>query len=122
MIKTKIKIDVYGTYLLFIVTDDLYDAVVRNVKHAKDEEYWTEEYAKTLHGVTLTSDAPPYTVVIKDDSLTYNTIVHELFHVSRTLAARINITEDEPVAWLIGYLSERIFKFLADKKIEVKHG
>jgi len=122
MIKTKIKIDVYGTYLLFIVTDDLYDAVVKNVKHAKDEEYWTEEYAKTLHGVTLTSDAPPYTVVIKSDSLTYNTIVHELFHVSRTLAARINITEDEPVAWLIGYLSERIFKFLADKKIEVKHG
>lgn len=122
MIKTKINIDVYGTYLLFIVTDDLYDAVVKNVQHVKSEEYWTEEYARSLHGVTLTSDTPPYTIAIKDDSLTYNTIIHELYHVARTLAARINIEEDEPIAWLIGYLSQRVFKFLADKKIEVKHG
>ena len=87
MIKTKINIDVYSTHLLFIVTDDLYDAVIKNVKQVKSEDYWTEEYAKSLQGVTLASDNPQYTVAITNASLTYNTIVHELFHVARTLTA-----------------------------------
>ena len=122
MLKTKINIDIYSTSLLFIVTDDIYESALTYVKHIKEKEDWSREYAASLQGVSIYGSNPDYSVLIKYSSLTYNTIVHELFHIARTLTSRIGVEDDEATAWLLGYLAEKVFKFLEDKKIKIEHG
>jgi hypothetical protein len=49
-------------------------------------------------------------------------IGHEIFHAVNTIQRDREITDEESGAWLIGYVSEFVYKFLKKKKIEVTDG
>lgn len=122
IVSTKINIDLYSTHLLFVIADDIYEASQKLVKHVQKDEVWTAEYAGSVHGVTIYGTNPDYSILIRTKSLTYNTIVHELYHVANAMMEKISIDNEEATAWLIGYLAEKIFKFLESKQITVAHG
>lgn len=63
-----------------------------------------------------------YWLILDEKKITHNCIAHETHHaVSRIMDDRC-IEDEESRAWICGYITEQIYRFLNKKKIEVKHG
>jgi hypothetical protein len=118
--KTKgtLNIAPFSCKLHFIVTDQLESEMNRLYKKHKTGETFDIEaegcvFSPTMYEIYL---------VIDLKYLTHNTISHEVFHVVNNINDDRDIVDEESGAWLTGYVSEFIYKFLKKKKIDVKDG
>ena len=53
--------------------------------------------------------------------MTHNTIAHEIYHVVVRVTEDRDIVDEESQAWLAGLITEKMYKFITLKNMEVKH-
>ena len=112
----KADIPLYGGKLFIHVTKDM--------ENTLDEVGFKEELncdACCLHDVGATSAR--YDLIFKKGAITHGVIAHECFHLTHRIMNGINkaydITNDEPEAYLIHFLVDKVYEFLKDNKIKV---
>ena len=111
-----LKIPVYECTVQFIITDMLIDEVNRIYKKYDIHEIFTD-YAE---GCLITSDIDLYIIILEDKYLSHNTIAHELYHLVTRMTQDRDIQDDEQQAWLCGWVTEHLYKFISKKNLTVK--
>jgi hypothetical protein len=111
-----LKIPVYECTVQFIITDMLIDEVNRIYKKYDIHELFTD-YAE---GCLITSDIDLYIIILEDKYLSHNTIAHELYHLVTRMTQDRDIEDDEQQAWLCGWITEHLYKFISKKNLTVK--
>lgn len=116
-LQATLRLPTYGCKVVFIVSDRLNkdaNAILRKLK----QETFNEE----VEGVTISTDIDVYWVIVNSKYLTHNTIAHELHHAVCRVTGDRGIEDEETRSWLIGHMSEFVYKTLDKKKLTVKHG
>ncbi len=116
--KGTLNISPFSCKLHFIVTDELQKEMNKLYKKYKDGEKFDIE----VEGCVFSPCMYDIYMVIDTKYLTHNTISHEIFHVVNNIQKDRDIVDEESGAWLIGYVSEFVYKFLKKKKIDVNDG
>lgn len=111
----KVRVDVYSCNVHVVVTDDM-NAYIREL----EKQYDTVEGVDGSEGFMFTPDMKTYYVVFDDVFLTHNTIAHEVFHLTCSICNDRDVIEEEPKAWLSGFLTENIYKFIDKKNLVLK--
>lgn len=113
----KTAVSTYDCHVLYVVTDNM----------VKSEKYLIKKYngdpacgvdSSEAEGITITITGKLYVVMIDWKYLSHNTIAHELYHVTRRITDDRDISDEESVAWLAGYLSQEFYKFLGSPKVK----
>lgn len=115
-----IKIQTYSCQVTFIVTDQLnteYKKIYKkfNLKLDQDDDAENE-------GILISPDIDKYYLLIDLNYLSHNTIAHEVYHATVRITEERDVVDEEAQAWLCGYLTEAIYKFLSKKQFQIKHG
>jgi hypothetical protein len=118
-IKTNIKLPIYDCNIIFIITDDLKSEVKTIYK--KYEIVSIEDEGESA-GMLLSPDIDIYILLIDPHYLSHNTIAHEIYHAAVRITKDRDISDEETQAWLCGHITERVYKFLVNKKIQIKYG
>ena len=111
-----LKIPIYGCTIQFIITEQLMDEVNKIYKKHDIHELFTD-YAE---GCVITNDIDLYVLILDDKYLSHNTVAHEVFHLVVKITEDRGIEDDEQQAWLCGWITEHLYKFLAKKEFTVK--
>jgi hypothetical protein len=105
----KVKIPIYFGTLVIIFTDSIEEAATQYDLKLKEDEHdafaWEDE--KT----------DEYIVAIKNNK--FSVIAHETVHIVNYIFKRrgiiLDVNNDEPQAYLTGWIVNEIYKFLKDK-------
>lgn len=117
-ISTKIKLQTYGCEIVFVLTDK----VSQSAKRICDKyEIKFDDYGE-VEGLVISATLNNYYLFIDKKYLSHNTIAHEVFHVAVKVTEDRAIYDEECQAWVAGYVSEKIYRFLSNKKMSVHHG
>ena len=116
--KKLIKIDTFSCKLEFIIAQDMVKDINSNYKKYNLESSFDGD----AEGMLLCGNDGVYHLIIDPAFLTHNTLAHEIFHAVIRITRDRDITDEEASAWLCGYITETVYKFLNSKNIEVKHG
>jgi hypothetical protein len=111
-----IKIPMYNCSVQIIITDDLIKTVNGLYKKYKIDDVFTD----SAEGCFLTTDIDLYILCLDTKYITHNTIAHEIFHAVTKLTIDRDINDNENQAWLCGWLTEQIYKFIEKKQLTVK--
>lgn len=111
----KIKLHTYNCYVSLIVTDQLNDVVNEIYKKSNSKDSFTAE----AEGVVVTFDIDSYSLVLDTKYLTHNTISHELYHAVVRVTEDRDIVDEESQAWLMGYLAQEVYKFIAKNGFKI---
>lgn len=111
-----LKIPVYGCTLQFIITDQLMDEVNRIYKKLDIPELFVDH----AEGCLVSTDIDMYILLFDVKYLTHNTIAHEVFHAVIKMTEDREIADDEQQAWLCGWVTESLYKFINKKNLTVK--
>lgn len=114
--KKTISIPLYDTKVKLIITPDILK-VVNNFYKKHNTNF---RYTDSIAGMMLTMSMDEYTILISTDFLTYNTIMHELFHCVMAITADRNNFEEENRAWVQGFIAQEIFNFIKNKGIKIE--
>jgi hypothetical protein len=117
-VKKIIKIDTFSCKIEFIVSYDM----VKDINNIYRKYNIDATFDGDAEGMLLTGNDGAYYLLIDPLYLTHNTIAHEIFHAVIRITNDRDITDEEACAWLTGYITEVVYKFLELKKINVKHG
>ena len=82
-----------------------------------------DEETKGSYGITFCVGTPTVYVAFESKEPTHDVIAHELFHVCSIIAHNIghdHRQEDEPMAYLCGYLHKKMYEGLAKAKAPKK--
>lgn len=107
---SKVRIPIYEMNLIIVVEKDFH---VSNKKFKLELEE-NEKDINTPHAWTVNRENEIY-LLLNPSHLDYNTICHELTHVLLFIAdqrnIKLDVENDEPLAYLNGYIGEKVFKF-----------
>jgi hypothetical protein len=117
-IKTTIKLPTYSCDLVISVVESVAVEAERLYKKHKI----TEPFGAEAEGALVMIGMERYYLLFHKDFLTHNTIAHEIFHAAVRITEDRDVTDEEAQAWVAGYLSAVVYKFLEKKKLEIKHG
>ena len=115
--RKKLNLKQYGCSVTFIISDNIISDVNKLLK--KDNVKHQIDY--TIEGIFLYHDIDKYYVVLDKNSISHNTIAHELYHACVRITEDREITDEESQAWVIGYLASNMYKFFDSKKIKIKY-
>jgi len=118
-IKTNIKLPLYDCNIIFILTDDLKSEVKTIYKKYKIKRSIDDGESA---GMLVSPDIDVYILLIDPHYLSHNTIAHEIYHATIRITKDRDILDEETQAWLNGHITEMIYKFLENKKIQIKYG
>lgn len=112
------KLDTYSCQLIFIITDKLNDEFKRiSKKHKLD----LIDYGES-EGMFIPTDITKYYLLISSNYLTHNTLAHEIYHSVIGITDDRDVLEEEARSWLCGHITEKVYKFIEQKNLQVKHG
>lgn len=111
----KIKLLTYSCNVFIIITDELKNQVNSLYKKFKNNDQFNYE----AEGVVVTFDIDNYYVILDKVYLSHNTIAHELYHAVVKVTEDREIVDEESQAWLMGYLTEEVYKFIERKKFNI---
>jgi hypothetical protein len=117
-IKTTIKLPTYSCELVISVVD----SVAAEAEKLYKKHKITEPFGAEAEGALVMIGIERYYLLFHKDFLTHNTIAHEIFHSAVRITEDRDVTDEEAQAWVAGYLSAVVYKFLEKKKLEIKHG
>lgn len=116
---TTIELPIYDLEIVIII-DKWQEANKKFKLRFTESEY--EAAAWTIYDEPYLSGSEIF-MLFKEDSLDYNTILHELTHcisgVCKLRDIKLDKDNDEPIAYLQGYIGEKLLKF-RDKYLEEK--
>lgn len=116
--RSSITVPPYGCKVVIILTDDL----IGQVNNVYRKHKMKLKYEDNAEGVVICPDIDVYYLIINKKFLTHNTIAHEVFHIAIRITQARGIKEEEARAWVAGYVSEGVYKFLDKKNFQIKHG
>lgn len=112
----KITIKAFECSVLLILTDKVHQAEASvHRKYKTLEEAIGEDEAD---GLTISVSFNLYVVILDINSVSYNLVGHEVCHAVQRIAGDREITDDETMAWLTGYLCEEVHTFINKIKHE----
>lgn len=111
-----LKIPIYECTLQFIITDHLMDEVNRIYKKLDIPELFVDH----AEGCLVSTDIDMYILLFDIKYLSHNTIAHEVFHAVIKMTEDREIADDEQQAWLCGWVTENLYKFINKKNLTVK--
>lgn len=114
-LKKTFNIPLYDCKIQFIVSRDARKTVNRLYKKYNI----TTKYTDTIAGFMLSVSMDQYFVVIDEKHLTFNSLAHELFHLTKAITTDRNVFEEEQQAWVQGACAQEIFSFLKSKKVVI---
>jgi hypothetical protein len=117
---TTLKLPTYSCELVFVVTDKIKEETSKYYKKYKLTKDDKEDYE--VEGILITADIDKYILIIDLKYLTHNTLAHEIYHATVRVTEDRDIVDEEAQAWLAGYISGVVYKFIQKKNLEVKHG
>lgn len=115
MSKSTIKVPLYECKVVLIVTstmEELQQHVYKKKKANVD--------VLDTHGVVFNWGNAEYVIALREESMSHNLLAHELFHLVMAITHDIDIEDEESQAWLVGYLTEQVYKVLNKKKFAIK--
>ena len=115
MYQQKLRVDVYACAVHIVVTNDL-SAFVADLDH----QFGGASSVDGSEGFVFAPDMRTYYIAFDEEYLTHNTISHEVFHLTCAICQDRDVAEEEARAWLSGYLSENIYKFIDKKNLVIK--
>lgn len=119
IIKHLVDVGVYGCKVEFILTDNVNKEI--NRIYGKNEV--PIDYEGSPLGVLVYTEIGRYQVIYDVANLSHNTISHEIYHATRAITyGHREIEDEEAQAWLHGYLTGELYRFLHNKKIKILHG
>lgn len=109
---------------MFILTSELSKEIgkVYSKYKIKDADFKLEDIQDGNEGILLTPDINKYYLMIDATYLTHNTLSHEIYHTVVRITEDREVTDEEAQAWLCGYLTGAIYRFLEKKECKVTHG
>lgn len=118
MYKLDIKLPIYDCSVKIIIESDI-KSIVNRYAAKKKWENGKNYLTYPVHGLTVSeSKMKDYYIFYKTESLTVNTIVHEISHVVDFILNEREIEDKgEAKAYLIGYISEKVFDFVFKKSL-----
>lgn len=115
MIRAKFKVAVYDVTVVILVLPNMIDLekiVLKKTKTSIDTD--------RVEGITFAWGNSEYVVAFEQDKLSHNLINHELFHLTKSITEHIDITDEESQAWLMGFLSENVYRVLKKKGFTIE--
>jgi hypothetical protein len=116
--KTTLKLLTYSCKLTLIVTDQVKVEIAKIYKKHKLKE----DIDYDVEGILLSPITNDYSLLLDLKYLTHNTIAHEIYHASSRICGDRDVHDEEAKAWLTGYITGEMYKFLEKKNLQVKHG
>ena len=116
LLRKNINIDTFNSKLEFIISEDIYKDIKRIYKSYDSDVVNYQE----VEGIFISSNGSKYHLVIDKEYLSHNTIAHEVYHSVIRITEDKDVKDEETRAWLCGYITENIYKFIKLKKLEIK--
>ncbi len=116
--KTTLKLLTYSCKLTLIITDQVKMQITKIYKKYKLKEDIDYE----VEGVLISPITNDYFLILDLKYLTHNTIAHEIYHSANRICEDRDVHDEEAKAWLAGYITSEMYKFLEKKNLQVKHG
>lgn len=113
--RQKIKIDQYSCELIVIISDKIKDDTNKLLK--KDKLPHRVDYE--IEGIFLYHDIDKYYLLLSSQHLSHNTIAHEVYHAVVRITEDREINDEESQAWLMGYITELIYKFIIKRNVQI---
>jgi hypothetical protein len=113
-LQKKIRVSTFGCDVLLMLTDNVYLSEKRIHKKYDTKEVAIEE--GTAEGVSISVNFQLYVIILDIDRISHNLIGHEVFHVVSRIAGDREITDEETMAWLMGFMLQEIHNFIDKKK------
>lgn len=117
-ISKKLKLATYSCNMEIIITDNLPLEVDKIYKKHKFDEKFTD----TAEGVVVSISLDNYYLIIDFKYLTHNTIAHEVYHTAVKVTEDRGVIDEEAQAWVSGYITAEVYKFLEKKNLKITHG
>ena len=117
-VKTTLKLLTYSCKLTLVITDQPKVEIAKVYKKHKVKE----EVDYEVEGILLSPITNDYSLLIDLKYLSHNTIAHEIYHASSRICGDREVHDEEAKAWLAGYITGEMYKFLEKKNLQIKHG
>ncbi len=114
--KKTIKLNIYDCKVNFILTND----VNKEIKRISTKNKHPFTLDSEVEGIVFYFNISEYFILINNEYLTHNTLAHEIYHAVVKVTEPRDITDEESQAWLCGKLTQDIYKFLENNKVEIK--
>ena len=98
----------YECKITFIISDDVSDIYYKLCKKYKFENIGTGNLA----GAVVSNEINNYNLLLDIKHLDFNTISHEIYHLTCKIGSDRGIIEEESRAWICGHITENLYKFL----------
>lgn len=116
LLKKTIKLPVYDCSVHFMLTDEVKKELLKICKKHKMVLGEDEEY----EGLVVYPTISTYYLIIDTKYLTYNTILHEVYHLASMVCNQRDIQNEEAAAWVSGHVGSTIINFLLKKEFKIK--
>ena len=111
----KLKLSTYNCNLIIIITDNLKGEVNAVYKRLKQKDVFSDE----AEGILLSLDIDNYYLIFDTQYLSHNTIAHEIYHAVVKVTEDRDLVEEESQAWLAGYLTEEVYKYIDKHEFKI---
>lgn len=114
--RKRLKIDQYNCELIVIITDKIIDECNKILRRDKSQHRIDYE----IEGIFLYHDIDKYYLLLNCAHLTHNTIAHEIYHAVVRITEDREISDEESQAWLMGYITELVYKHIYKNNVQIK--
>jgi hypothetical protein len=112
----KLSLSTYNCNVIVAITDELNKHVNSIYKRLKSKDTFDGD----AEGILLTLDIDNYYLIFDTKYLSHNTIAHEIYHAVVKVTEDRDIVDEEAQAWLAGYISGEVYKFIYKNEFDIK--
>ena len=114
--KSKMTVDLYNSIISLCIVESMDD--MQNYLTRK-KQFIDVSNAEGCVFEMYTEKGVEYYIVFEQKHLSHNLIAHEVHHLAMKVVAGAGVTDEESTAWLVGFLTEKIYKKLKAKNYNV---
>lgn len=103
----------YNCTIKFILTEDYIKTIAPIYKKAK-----INIVPEISEGEVITYSSELFFLVINKNYFSWNTIFHEIYHLTSSICELRNISDEEAKSWVAGWIGGKLTQFFKKKKLE----
>lgn len=113
--KKILNIETFNCKIHFIITNNIKKDILKvyNKYNVQYDDFDVE-------GIVIRGDLNIYYLIIDVECLSHNTLAHEIYHTTVRITEDRDVVDEETQAWLCGFITESAYKFIKQKKLEIK--
>lgn len=116
IIKKTFKLEIYDHSVTLFISDtaDEIDTYLFNKYTVSPQEF-------NYDGLTVELSHAHFGIVLIKQTISHNVIGHENYHLTEFIGESVGIYDEEAKAWIMGYVSQKIYELLKQLNIKVTH-